>query len=592
MINPESQTDRGRLSKAMKFWYTQHSVYRDSRAEGIKNYIGTPLTSSIFQLESERKPLWGNLIQLSGIAHQLTTVYNVPTYKVIANLPEVDAIAPQLQEFLNRYVNLLDLGSILRAVSLDSFFGYGIFRVDHGLLPPAAMHATGVEAGPRCWRVSQDDYGFDGSAKTWDQIAYHYSFRNVPLQQAQNYIPFLEYNPDGAQALTEYSYWADNEKSRVNDSAFSQQSAMEMTRLIDVYFPHSNQVVTWPANQPYFAGVEGKPLLSRDYKGHYTGPYGVLSHLDIPDNLIPVCQNESVRNLHFLFNDLMEITANQATSAKYNPVFEVGNEKDMNRIMDASDRTAVPVSNINKIGSHTIPGPDQSQTAYLSAALGMYKEFSGNLDDSLGLGPTAKTARQSQLINQANSIRGAEAKRRTDAMAVAIGVKLSHLALQDQELTLRYRREIGRSGQFVVESKWRAPTPMGGGIVHADDFSLSIAVGSMQYRSPQEILQEINEASGIIFQAIQMAAGGAPINVEAVVEMQAEYRNLPQLRKLWIGLLPQYAKQVGETQQAIQFASQKPNGNYTRENVSERSNQGGMIQALTQSGSALQGGVQ
>jgi hypothetical protein len=305
----------------------------------------------------------------------------------------------------------------------------------------------------------------------------------------------------------------------------------------------------------------------------------------VPDNIVPVTQAESTKELHFLFNELADRVAEQARSAKVNPIYETGSQRDMELLEGADDRKPVGVSNIQKIGTWEKPGPSQSQTSYMLSSLQMFKEFSGNLDDTLGLAPTAATATQSQLIRQSNNVRGAEARRRMDRLMEMVALKLAHLALHDKTLRLPMRSRVGTT-DFNIDASWLPPSELPRER-EADDFQITIVPGSMAYRPPEARLAAMNEATGQIFQAMQLAGSGAPIDLEKFVELQADYRDLPELRDIYVGLLPDHAEQKESAQLG---RMRDPNrGKYERVNSSERTNAGGLTQTMQQTGDGPSG---
>jgi hypothetical protein len=357
-----------------------------------------------------------------------------------------------------------------------------------------------------------------------------------------------------------------------------------MTRLMYVYLPFSGLEVFWPANNLTFSQVGDKPLLVRKWAGHHNGPYDILSLLDIPDNLIPVTTSEAVKNLHYLVNDLQDILAFQAREAKIVPVYETGSQRDMDRLDAGEDRKPVGVSNIQKIGQWERPGPTQSQSAYMAAATQMFKEQAGNMDDTLGLGQTASTATQSSLIRQRTNARTEESRNRMEEMMISIGEKLAHLALNDQTLTLPMREPIQGVEGIHMDMSWLPPQlmPRPQSVV---EYGIDVVHGSMAPRDPQQRLAQLNEAMGQIAQFAQLAAQGVPIELDEIVKIQAEYRDLPELTKITSSMLQQIAlqrMQQGAPEPSTAGDPSKPGGNYTRTNVSERTPQGALQQNLTQ----------
>lgn len=583
MIDPLNPDHCARLAKAMDYWNKELAVYRTARRETILNYTGLQALAKSYGVDPSTgdKRILGNLIQLSGLAHTVQLAYNDPRYLVIANEPKGEAVSIRLETWLDRYCPLIGLGDVARSVALDSFFGFGIVKVDHGYLPPGVRKLTGQETGPMAWRVSQDCFGYDGNATSWDDVSFIWDMVVVPLDDAKQYPPFMEFNPEATAALVEFrgDSTTNAQGDLHNKTDRTSNSAQAMVRLVHVYLPHSNQIVVWPCNNETFAEVASQPLLVREWTGHHTGPYAVLTHLDIPDNLIPVAQTESVKGLHFLFNELADRTAKQAVDAKINPIYEMGAQQDIQRWENAQDRESIPVSNIGKLGMMEKPGPTQSQTAYMGTVLQMFKMFGNSIDDTLGLGATAPTARQSELIRSATNARTGEARRRMNRVMELVGRKLSHLVLNDQNMRFPMRRPVPRSG-LTMDVSWLPPAQMPRN-PDADDYLISVVPESMEFRSPFDRLESLKQATAEIIQAAQAAQAGIPIEMAKFVEIQAKYRDLPELLDLWLGLVPEHAEAKSAAQNGPRIRPEGT-GEYTRTNVSEQSDQGAMMQNLSQ----------
>lgn len=588
MIDPNDSRHQNRLSSALQYWFRQHEQYRQARRETIINISGSnDVAGGLWQpeqgIQNKQRP-WGNLLQMAYLAHVIQLAYNEPRYTVISNVPQGDGIAPRLEEFLKRYSNLLSLGNIARNLAADSFSGWGIAKVARGMLPPGARFATGQAVGPMCWRISQDNFIFDGTATSWDYVSFAANTILVPLNEAQNFQPFLAYNPDDTKALQEFSMTPGMTDAKIHSNPMSMAAAVPMVRLLQVFLPYagaSGLMVTWPDNGMSFAGVNGKPLLVEEHNGHHTGPFSVLSHLDVPDNLVQVAQCESVKQLHFLYNDIAQITAEQARAAKVVPIYQMGSQRDMQRLEQAQDRTAVAVTNIDRISMWELPGPTQSQTAAQMGTYQLFKELAGNVDDTLGLGQTAPTATQSALIRQQTNARSAEARRRMDSVMELIARKLSHLLLNDQDMQLPMRRPLPGFPDIQQDVSWYNAQQMPRN-PSADDYLITIVPGSMSFRDPAERLASLNEAISQIVALAQAVAQGLPAELEKFVDIQARYRDLPELRDLFLGLLPelQAAKQAAQAQGGGMPDPTK--GQYTRTNVSAQTNQGALQQNMTQ----------
>lgn len=593
MIDPTLEAHRTRLSKAMEESDRLMRSYSKARRETIVNCAGHPAIAAQLGIDVEvPQRMWANMIQMSYQAHVITLAYGEPSFNAVANLPIADHIAPRAEAWLNEWSNKIALGDTARAIAGDSFMGWGIIWTNNSLLPPAARYASRQTVGPMAARVSQDDFGFDVPAKEWAHVGYVYRILEVPLDETKNFGPFLNYNPDLTRDLAEYGSGASrNDAGGLHNQSDRTRSAQAMTRIVEVYFPGSSVVAYWPANHITFGDeVAGKPLLVAPYTGHHTGTVALLSHLDIPDNLIPVATVEGGKNTHFLVNELLNKQAKEAIDAKWNLIYEIGSEPDAQAIETAENREAIPVANIQRIGSHAKPGPDQLVSQHTMGMYGFGKEVLGNLDDTLGLAPTAATAKQSELIRSRTNARGSEAQRKMTAVMTLTARKLLHLALNDPTLTVPIRRPLPGSDTLMRRLDWLPPHRLPRN-PDADDMLVTLVADSMKHRSTEERLAMLQAAMTRIMQVAQAVAAGVPFDLQKYVEIEAKYGNLPELRDVAGQFLPQHMEQ--KNQASNTFTVRDPNtGNYTRTNVSERTNNGAMQQALAQQPQQQGGGVQ
>jgi hypothetical protein len=266
VIDPTSSADLSRLAQSLDFNFQLHQTYRELRRETVLNCSGSTAVGAAMGAEQTlvgKKRVWGNLLQLAQQSHIITLAYNDPRFIIVPNTPEGDAIAPRLEEWLKRYTNLINLGDIARAVAADSFAGWGIVRVARGLMPPGARALIGQEVGPMCWRVSQDNFIFDGTATSWDYCSFIADMITVPLVEAKQHKPFLEFNQEATERLDEFTMQGGQTDSRVHTNPMRTAMAVPMVRLVRVYLPYSNVICTWEANQNTFNKVEEQAAANR-----------------------------------------------------------------------------------------------------------------------------------------------------------------------------------------------------------------------------------------------------------------------------------------------------------------------------------------
>jgi hypothetical protein len=497
---------------------------------------------------------------------QIALAYGEPQFLLTARTPEHAGLAMRLGPALNRMSNLLDLGETARAIAADSFFGYGIFKVGVGRLPLSAQYATGLQYGPCVWRVGQRDFLYDLTANNWNNVSYVGDIYTLPLEEAQEMYP---HQADQLSAMLDSDRF---ESKHVLPRPSRFYEAEQSVRMVDLYFPGSNVVATWPIRNESFGTIGDEPLTVRDYHGHWSGLYGVLNHIYSPDELVPIAQAESVKAMHFLFQDLFDATAEQARQAKINPIYQQAAEKDMQKLWNAADRAPVGVMDPSRFGQFEVPGPTQSQTNYMAAVMQLFKQFTPTVDEPV----RAPTATQGVLERQETNAIVAEARRKFNRCLQLVGYKLGHLMMNQPDLVLPASRPVRTGSKVMIDATFRAPDH---DTVKIDEFDISIEPFSTQLRSPQQRRDEILAIIQQVVMILQSRAMGAPINVEKAVKMLSEYSGLPEVAELYEELMPM---EMAQRQQSKASAPRPGVGQYVRHNVSEKTDEGAMMQNLTQ----------
>lgn len=580
MINPNNPQHRDRMARSAEYAFTELTRFNSMRANTVRAYLGiapsgcndwnwADETTESKYLENLPK---GNLLQMSALGTQIALAYGEPQWLATARMPENIGTAESMEPGLNRMSLLLNLGETARNVAADSFFGYGIFKVGIGRLPLSAQVATGLRYGPCVWRVGQPNFLYDTTVASWDECAFIGDLYLMPLNEAQELYPN---DADRLAEITDDMYRMDSARVMARPTRYA--SPEPMVQMFDCQIPGTKVVGTWPIRAYNMRSIAEPALTLRDYNGHWSGVYQVLSHLYSPDELVPIAQAESTKALHFLFNDILALTSEQARHAKVNPTYQAAAEKDMKKLWDAADRAPVAVMDPTRFGQWEVPGPTQSQTAYMAAIMALFKQMSFNLDAQLGLAPTSGTATQSTLINNRTDALIAEARRKFLRVMQLVGYKLGHLMMKDQNLYLPLHRQLAPGSKITIDVSWQPAARRPSNAI-VDDFDINVEPISLKNRSGEERLQQIAQISNsIILPALSAQANGLPISAERVIETAAKYSANPELRDWYEPVDPVYQQQKQESR----FNSQRPDiGHYVRENVSTKTDQSGITEAL------------
>lgn len=576
MINLNDPKHRQRLAKAVAHGYQQHQVDAQRRSSTIKAYLGmVPSPGSwgwMYETETYKRKLpKGNLLQLGALNFQIALAYGEPQFLVKARTPEYAGLAEDLSHAINRMAMLLNLGKTVRRVAADSFFGYGIFKTGLGELPKSAQQATGQRWGPCIWGVSQPNYLYDIGADDWDNVDYVGDIYSRGLDEARAMFP-------GQEDRLEPRDRNDVEQLRhlvAKPDRF--ETAEEKVWFVELFIPSANVIGVWPFRDTSFADINEPPLITIPYTGHWSGIYRPLGHIYTPDELAPVAMAESSKSLHFLFQDLFGRTADQALRAKINPLYRQGSDRDMRRAYSTEDREPVGVGNpkdfrSDEMGYFEIPGPSQSQTGFLAAVVNMFKMLNPFADDPA----TDSTATGKQLQRDTTNAFVAEARRKLHRELQLVGYQLGTLLLNDQHIVLPSSAPLLPGSDIMVDRTWR-PGPRQ--TKRIDDFDISINPYSLPLRTPEQKLAVLTALSDRFVAMAAQRAQGAPINLEATMKTFAEYSGCPEIRDWFEEIDPLY--QARKTNSLP--APPKPGaGHYVRENVSEKSNAGALVENLSQ----------
>jgi hypothetical protein len=580
MINPTNSNHLARLSRSADHAVSQLDKFHRMRADTIHAYTGlSPFepdyawdrlddTSSDYRRGLPK----GNLLQLDAIATQLGMAYGEPQFLAQAQQPEHYGTADSLEPALNRMSLLLNLGDTARKVAADSFFGYGIFKVGVGRLPAAARAFTGLTYGPCIWRVSQPNFVYDVTSQGQvEKCGFMGDIYTMPLDDA------IEMYPNAADRLVELTDSDWNDRFSTSNQHSRSYTPEPMVVLYDGYLPGTRVVATWVIRGRQMRSLADQPIGIRDYNGHWSGVYEVLNHLYQPDDMLPIAQAESVKAVSYLFNDILSLTSEQARNAKYNPTFVKGGEKDAAALWGARDRVPVGVEGSSEFGVFEIPGPTQSQTNYLSAIMGLFKQMTFNLDARLGLGNLGGTATESRLINEQANAMTAEMRRKFLRSLQLVGYKLGHLLMESQDIVLPLRRPLMPGSDITVDVSWKTPQEQPR-VAKIDDFDVHVESYSLRMREPEQRLAQISQIEQqIILPAMAAEAQGFPIDSREVLKTAAKYSGNPELLD-WHNPVDPVRQQL--KRDSSMTAKRADVGRYVRENVTEQTSDGDMAQAL------------
>lgn len=528
-----SREQRARLATTIRSAFDSAQSERACRRQLIAIYEGgnSVLEEVLGDRYSGRREALVNYFQMYVRGKMTVLAATSPRWSVRSRTNAGRGFDRRIQAFLNRYTEVLKLHDTFKACALDSSFGRTIIKVVTSIAPKGVI----APFAPRAFRINPDNFFVDRATLSpiVDEATFMGDLYLVSLEQARNFEGFDE---EQRKQLVPYTRFSGDFPLPANESASDKDLfAEDMVRLVDVYFPAIGVLATWPCRQDTFADIAAVPPLAVQQVP--VNPYVVYDSVQIPNSLREYPALKTIKELHFLANDMFHKAAMQARASKRNPIGNAGTEDDMLHLMDAPDNEPVFVEDKSAIDMYEFPGPDQSILGMGNLAGNLLSQVSGNLEVALGLSAGASTARQTQsIVNQMNTVQALDRRGFENFMAET-AKRLATLAFHDEMLNLEILETVPGTN-YVFNTDWLTPDMMPR-VGEIDDYFFEVVPFSSGYRTPAEKIDQLNQASGIVMQWMVAATQGAPINLEAVISDIAEaYDLVNELPAWWSGQPP------------------------------------------------------
>jgi len=533
---------RSRLSKALSKSFKDAYYTRKTRRNLQNIYRDRPSAAHAVLEDRDDLGTLLNLFQKFVRGHLLTLAYRSPKWAIDSRTVIGRGFDKRMQAFLERFTELIAFNSIQKQLALDSAFGWAIAKVTDGI-PPKGITAP---VAPRVYRINPDMFIPDPTAGTLEECAYIGDMYLVPLNEAQVYEGFV---PEQAAKLTEYRETSGTATANSPDGSSAVESYAEpMTRLIDVYIAKSGVSYTWPApNDDLNFIASEEPLGSRPTK---VNPYCLLSLTEMPGYLWEISRLSSLRGLHLVANEMLDKGVNQARDSQRNPFGDLGDEESMSTALEAGDGNPFFTEDKKNIGMFTIPGPEPSILNLGHAASKMFSSEAGNLEVALGASAGADTAKQTEaLIGQISASQSLDRGAFEDFLS-EIAKKILTLTFPNEALELETREPIPGI-DIDVPRLWQGGTNLPR-MADINSFHFSVVPFSTAFRTPEQRLGQLNQASDLIMKWMVAKAQGAPVALESVIESASEAFDLvPNLAEWWNGQDPTPAEQTANTYQSM-----------------------------------------
>lgn len=498
--------------------------FREKRRDLIKQYVGDIYgdNSPKFNAKSEKRT-YLNLMNLTAETYTMSMAAQNPNVMVETRHRELKGFSAHYELATNNQFDDMRFSESLREMVMDAFFGMGVAKV---FMAPDGEHQITEDVyldpgKPFVETISLDDFFFDTQAKRWTQIRFCGNRYRVPFDELED----EKYN----QKVVEYAVASDHPEttelgeertSSISNRDGNQDDEFEdMVDLIDVWFPREGVVRTY---------LEGKetlpPLAETEWEGPEGGPYYVLSFIDVPDQIMPVAPAYNIAHLHILMNNMLRKFSRQVERQKDITVVKQGYDEDGKNIANASDGDVINSTDPDSVAQLKFGGVDQASLAFSINAMDLFKKASGNIDAMAGLGASAGTVGQEEMIQSAVSEREAKMQTRVLEFVEKIAKVIGHMLWTDdfKEIPGDYTLP---GTDITIPSNWE-PGYREGDFV---DYNFSVTPHSMAYQSPSQKLASLNQ---VVTQVViplgeMLAQQGGSFDMQAYLRQVAKLTNNP-----------------------------------------------------------------
>lgn len=395
-----------KLTEAIRESRKVTEYHRNNYRKDVGQYAGPRhSTSRDIVLSEEVDPELGNTtVNLLELAISIMTAKLIsgrPACTASTNQQELKPTARFFALALNRVMDLINVRETLELAVNDAMFGMGVVKVgitlDDSDVYGSDWHYTAL---PFVDHIEFPDYFYDAFARRWDLIRFEGNYfvqhiddiRNDPRNDPE---VVKQISPDnGASIFSDPHDFSDSSDSGFN-GGFLKDRDNEMVTLASVYVVREKKIYT------YVPGIDDRPLRVQDWVGPKGGPYRKLWFNRVPQSLMPLPPSQKAAPLAKLLGNVWDKMGMQASRQKtvYAANIQSTGADDADAVKYAADGDIINVRDPNSVKPMPFPGVPQESIVFAGQARDIFSYIWGNLDSVGGLGASAPTATQEQLLS-------------------------------------------------------------------------------------------------------------------------------------------------------------------------------------------------
>lgn len=521
-----------RLRNAISSSEKALTSFRDQRIKLIKEYCGPQYRGDE---EEEKRPQFLPLMNQAIDTYVQVLVANRPRALVTATEEEFKWFAKHYERSVNEYIKEIRLQEELQACVLEACFMFGVMKVYYAEDTPRLIEGTDnyVDPGkPYAEHLSLDNFGYDVTASSWRKVSYAWDDYEVDAEKLLDDNDFAHAHDAIRRAIEGDS--AEPSKSTaakvMGTEGDEQAHYLRKIKIRDIWIPSESRVITTMASPSDKDYDDEKTILRQiDDVGDESGPYHILSFIDVPGAIMGVSPAMKLSNLSRLINSLYRKLANQARRQRLLPIYEKGHEQDAKNIASAEDGRWTSVKHKDSVDILNQPGADAGTMQFGMGALDLYDRMAGNLQAMAGLGASSETLGQDQMIQQQVSKLQNKMQERVVNFTRDIVRDLGWLLWNDQVREISTEYVIPGTNMWA-RSDW-TPDHREGDFI---DYNFDIDPYSLPYQSPMQRSNALLTYVGQIAAPMQQmfAQQGGSIDFRKLTEYWSELNNLPRLKEI------------------------------------------------------------
>lgn len=498
---------------------------REIRMEITRQYVG-----SNYSEEGASLSVPANMVAMYStiVGHKL--VANNPRALLTTDDRRIKPVVESMMAWVNRQIVKTNLVETLQRAVFDSLFSLGIIKVALADPGQAATLGWQLKAGePFAEVVDLDDFVYDVHARRFDQCSFMGHRYRIPLKAANEiYGKKADLSPS-EDAM--FNQEGDERISVISRTTLAGQDEFEeMVDLWEFYLPRHRLIVTLRDSD--VTGAGGEPLEVKPWLGPTTGPYHILAMNYVPGNAMPKGPLQDLIDLHLTINRTLRQLIKQAARQKSLTLVAKGADADGTRVMESNDGDMPRVENPENVLPAEFGGPNQLNFQFFVAMKDLFSWLSGNLDILGGLSPQSKTATQDKMLQENSSATISDMQSRAVAHAASVVKALCWYWYHDPNTVMTTTYSLPGMPQVTAEQKVYPSGP--GEMARNHDFeamSISVDPYSMQYRSPGQRLQEINQIVQTIIAPLMpvLQQQGVQFDIQSYLAKIAKLGDQPDL---------------------------------------------------------------